>query len=226
MVAWGWVVGFTNPVLAKPLFNLLNVKYLFAHPQTQIQGDIGFDEYDRNDFLVIKNGEAWPRAFYTNCIFDTGNLDDFKNRLIANPDVPFAAFSNSDIRKEPKLKESANVASPTVVPASDYTLGPNSTKFSIKAPSAGVIALMEANAKDFHATVNGEKAQVFTVNHAFKAVYVDGPGQYNVEFRYLPPHWNIARFLLGFAALSTFGIVVFVFYKFREAMPPIADQSS
>ena len=226
IVAWGWVVGFTNPVLAKPLFNLLNVKYLLAHPQTQIQGDIGFDEYDRNDFLVIKNGEAWPRAFYTNCIFETASLDDFKNRLIANPNVPFAAFSDGDISKEPKIKESSNVDSPTVVPASDYTLGPNSTKFSVEAPSAGAIALMEANAKDFNATVNGEKAQVFTVNHAFKAVYVDGPGQYTVEFRYSPPHWNLARFLFGFTALSTLGLVVFVFYKFRGTALPVANQSS
>ena len=226
IVAWGWVVGYTNPVLANPLFNLLNVKYLLAHPQTQIQGDIGFDEYDRSDFLVIKNSEAWPRAFYTNCIFETVSLDDFKNCLIANPNVPFAAFSDRDLAKEPKIKQSANVQSPSVVAASDYTLGPNSTKFSVKAPSAGAIALMEANAGDFHATINGEKAQVYTVNHAFKAVYVDGPGQYTVEFRYLPSHWKIAQFLFCVAALTTLGIALFVFYKIRPVESPLADQSS
>lgn len=225
IVAWDWVIGFTDPVLAKPLFNLLNVKYLLAHPQTQIQGDIGFEEFHRGDFLVLKNNEAWPRAFYTNRILEVKNLNDFKSHLIGNAVNPFAAFSPEELSREPRLREQTDGRSSTVVPAVNYNLGPNSTSFTVAAPAAGVITLLETNARDFHVTVNGKSAPVLTVNQAFKAVYVDSPGNYTVEFRYVPAHWIHARILFGAALICTLVIGAWAFYTRRGVQPRLHAQS-
>ena len=43
-----------------------------------------------------------------------------------------------------------------------------------------------------------------TANHAFKAVVVDGPGQFRVTFRYWPAH------LTGYLWLASGGLVLWV----------------
>ena len=92
-----------------------------------------------------------------------------------------------------------------VVPARNYALTPNTTSFDVRATGPGVIVLGETWwPGDFRAEVNGEKAPIVRVNHAFKGVVVAGAGDYRVTFRYVPKNWprNLALCALGAVLLA------------------------
>ena len=42
--------------------------------------------------------------------------------------------------------------------------------------------------------------EVFTVNRAFKGIYLDKPGDYHIVFTYRPRHWRLACALFWIAA--------------------------
>ena len=76
----------------------------------------------------------------------------------------------------------------------------NSTTFTVRAKSAGVIVLNEVFwPGDFRSTVNGQKTPVLRLNHTFKGITVDGPGDYRITFRYVPKNWprNLALCATG-----------------------------
>lgn len=64
------------------------------------------------------------------------------------------------------------------------------------------------------ALVNGQPQPVLTVNRAFKGVYLDQPGDYQVEFSYRPRHWGLACTLFWIAAGIT---VIFASLSLRGA---------
>lgn len=190
----GWGIEIKSPVAAQPLLNLLNVKYLLAqpNPKAQINGGSDFAVTDRSDFLVLKNLEAWPRAFFTDKISTNSTTEAFIKELLANGKQPFVSLSPDEIKNQPGLQPLENTKNATIVPAAHYELLPNSTAFDVHAPSAGVVFLAEGQARDFTVKVNGETKKVLTANRAFKGVYLDEPGDYRVRFIYRPSHWALA----------------------------------
>jgi hypothetical protein len=90
-----------------------------------------------------------------------------------------------------------------IAAATQYRLTGNTTAFDIHANGPGVIVLSETFwPGDFRAEVNGRKAPVLRLNHAFKGVAVDAAGDYHVIFRYVPR--NFPRHLL----LSALGAIL------------------
>ena len=86
----------------------------------------------------------------------------------------------------------------------DYHLTTNTTRFTVDAPHAGMIVLTEAwLPDDFIATVNGRRTGYVRVNHAFKGVFVDQPGTYEVTFAYWPHHLTLSLILSALGALLT-----------------------
>ena len=82
---------------------------------------------------------------------------------------------------------SGALAARSVVPASGYRLTTNSTSFTVRATGPGVIVLTEAyEADNFRAWVNGARVRYIRVNHAFKGIFVNAAGNYDVRFTYWP----------------------------------------
>lgn len=197
-----WEVDLGNPVLAHSLLNLLNVKYLLTPPAVNVGSGLGFRLVSTNDFGVIENLDTWPRAYFSDTIVPLESNGQFITYLSAHGKSPFAALTPDELAHHPELLPLKDRPNPIAIFATNYTLRANSTAFNIHAPSAGVACLTEGNARDFFATANGEPKSVFTVNRAFKGIYLDKPGDYHIEFVYRPGHWKLACTLFWLACAS------------------------
>jgi uncharacterized membrane protein YfhO len=126
---------------------------------------------------------------------------------------PFAAVASSDLVDNPSLAPVA-AGSPgdrKVVAASGYRLTNNTTSFRIQAPKAGVVVLTETYLRDdFHLELNGKPAPYFRVNHAFKGIVIDKPGEYAITFKYWPRHFSRS---LCFCLLGMMGLLFYVWHN-------------
>jgi len=197
-----WMIEVTDPVVAQPLLNLLNVKYLLASPNTNPQPDSDFRLADRLDLWVLENPEVWPRAFFSDQVVPVSSNEEFINLLLANGKQPFIALTPEEIDKQPGLKQLVATKPAAISPATHYQLLPNSTAFDVHASAAGMVCLTEGQARDFTARANHQPKAVLTVNRAFKGVYLDQPGDYHLEFTYRPGHWQLACTLFWISAAS------------------------
>jgi hypothetical protein len=216
-----WVIEMTDPVAAQPLLNLLNVKYLLAPPGVELQKGLDYCITDRSDFGVLENLEVWPRAFFCDRVVAIASNEEFVQQLLANGKQPFIALAPEEITKQPGLKQLMATNPAVVSPATHYQLLPNSTAFDVHAATAGMVCLTEGQAGDFTARANGEPKAVLTVNRAFKGVYLDGPGDYHLEFIYRPHHWRLACACFWIAAGSVIALATLrVIRARRQRTPP------
>jgi hypothetical protein len=204
----GWLIEVIDPVQARPLLNLLNVKYLLANPNKPVSAQSDFSVADRSDFLVLSNSETWPRAFFSSRIIPISSNEDFTRQLLQNGNQPFIAMDSEEIKQQSDLQTLAAEKTAVISPATNYHLRPNSTAFVIHAPTAGVVCLTEGQAKDFIATANDEPKPVLTVNRAFKGIYLNAPGNYHIEFTYRPRHWRIACLLFWSSIFIAFALTI------------------
>ena len=181
-----------DPVAAQPLLNLLNVRYLLAHPRIGLQEGLDFRITDRSDFAVLENLDVWPRAFFSDKVAVNSSTEEFIQQLMASGKQPLVSLTPDEIKNQSCLQALENTKKATILAASNYRLLPNSTEFDIHAPSAGVVCLTEGQAKDFTVRANNEPKKVLTVNRAFKGVFLDKPGDYHIEFIYRPRYWLLA----------------------------------
>lgn len=203
----GWEVRLQNPVMAHPLLNFLNVKYILTRPMVSVQDGLGFRLADQSDLGVVENLEVWPRAFFSDGIVSISSSEEFIRYLVDHAKQPFIAVTPDEINRQPDLQKLETNANPAVVPATHYELLPNSTAFDVHANSSGVVCLTEGQAKDFTATANGESKNILTVNRAFKGIYLEKPGDYHIEFVYRPRYWRLSCALFGIACLGIAAIV-------------------
>ena len=198
-----WIIEVKKPLLAQPLLNLLNVKYLLTMPGFDPPSGMAYRIVDREDFDVVENLEVWPRAFFTDRVTSAATTAEFIKELAEQGAHPFAALSPRDIQTHPELLPPAATSAAVVVPATNYWLGVNATAFDIHAPSAGLVCLTEGQARDFVATANGEVKPVLAVNRAFKGLFLDRAGDYHIQFTYRPRHWHQACLLFWLALAGT-----------------------
>jgi hypothetical protein len=195
-----WELEVVNPVQAQPLLNFLNVKYLLAAPKTDLGEKLGFRLIARHDFAIVENLDVWPRAFFANHVTSIATIETFIQHLATNGKQPFVSLTPQDIHDHPGLLPLVSTNAATITPATNYRLSPNATEFDVHAASAGVVCLTEGQARDFTATANHQPKAVLTVNRAFKGIYLDQPGDYQVQFTYRPRHWRLACMLFWISA--------------------------
>jgi hypothetical protein len=208
-----WMLKVMDPVIAQPLLNLLNVKYVLYPGLAAPDERPDFRVVGRDDFCVVENLAAWPRAFFSDKVVSLSTTEEFTKYLQKNGNHPFVAMTPEEIQKCHGLSVLGTSGTVNIWSASNYQLLPNSTAFDIHASSAGIICLTEGQARDFTATANGQPEQVLTVNRAFKGIYLDRPGDYRVQFIYRPHHWQLALTLFWIAAGSVIALVLAVYLR-------------
>ena len=215
---WDWriYVEAPNIAAARPFLDALNVRYYFdllsKHPALAQSLTLAHGA----DLDVWQSPTAWPRAFFTDRIDAYDRPEELVAKIRAAEGRPFAAVQRSDPGvAAARLALPREAATRTIAAATNYRLTENATRFTVRASGPGVIVLTEVFwPGDFRAEVNGRKAQILRLNHAFKGVRVDAAGDYTVEFRYVPKNWprNLALCGVGAALLA-----VIVGYLLRPA---------
>ncbi|MBL9202748.1 MAG: hypothetical protein JNL39_19700, partial [Opitutaceae bacterium] len=205
---WDWrlYVEAANVAAARPFLDALNVRFYFdllsKHPALAKSLTLAHGA----DLDVWQSPTAWPRAFFTDRLDAYDRPEDLVAKIRAAEGRPFAAVQRSDPDvNAARAALPRDAATRTVAPATAYRLTENATRFTVRASGPGVIVLTEAFwPGDFRAEVNGRKAQILRVNHAFKGVRVDAAGDYTVEFRYVPKNWprNLALSVVGAAGFA------------------------
>jgi hypothetical protein len=151
--------------------------------------------------MAWERKSAWPRAFFVDQVASYRTKEELARFFHRAMGVPLVAVS-SETSVPP-------VTDRTVVPAFGYHMTENSTSFSIHAPSAGVVALTEVNIPgDVRAMVNGQNAEVITVNHVFRGLKLPKAGIYEISFYYRPRFWFLSLVLSLIGIISAFASLI------------------
>jgi hypothetical protein len=143
------------------------------------------------DLDAWESESAWPRAFFCDQLLGYTDTAQFA-KLVGTQKGPFIASQNT----------ASIPATGAVVKATGYVLSPNATQFEIDAPSAGFAALTETwYDGDIRVTINGQPAEAFRANHAFRGVRIPAAGKYVVKFSYWPRVLTKALWMCGAGAV-------------------------
>jgi hypothetical protein len=206
---WRYIVEPVDVAHLKTVFDALNVRfYAGYHLGDRRPGD-EISLIQSSDLDVYESPTVWPRAFFTDSAAVYGDVAQYVSWVKSGDGRPFAGIERADwARLIPVPRVSGDLAARRVVPAADYDLTTNTTSFTVNATGPGFIVLTEAyEPGNFQATVNGRRVPYLRINHAFKGVYVDGPGTYRVQFSYWPRGLTTALILAG-SALGVVGLAL------------------
>jgi hypothetical protein len=197
---WGWLrlPNERNIIPANKGLDLMNVGLVITELGTHLPK--GYSLIFQDDFMVWKNENYWPRAFYTNLIFSMKKDEEIIDLINKSGQGKFFAaldsYTHNSLNFSQDKKNNVLVAS-----GENYKLTNNSTSFDIKVAQAGVVVLTEAYyPDDFKVYVDGSPINYFRVNQSFKGIFINNPGVHRVEFFYEPEHLKKALYLtlLGF----------------------------
>ncbi len=199
-------------------YDALNIGYYLDYRSDQ--GKVGalLTPLKMADLDVYRSDTVWPRAFFTDRLASYNDVREWV-RLVAEGDgQPFAAAVAGEPLRPSFLRPV--LAGRAVVPAHDYELTPNTTRFVIDAPGAGIAVLTEAwQDRNFQARLDGKPVPYLRVNHAFKGIVISSPGRHVIEFEYRPRRFTLSLVL---AALGLLPVLVggwFVWRPQRSGRP-------
>jgi len=157
------------------------------------------------DMKVWERDSSWPRAFFVDQVARYQHPHDLASFIQQSDGLPLAAVQAEKL-VEPRVDRN-------VVFASKYELTNNSTSFSLTAPGPGLVVLTEVNIPgNVHVDVNGVPKDVITVNHAFRGLWLDKSGTYEIRFYYRPRFWTTS--LLGSVAGGCLIVFIFIGKRF------------
>ncbi len=187
---WDWRYYLTAGSLpaVRPILDALNVRFYFDYKSDQGRDGAVLRLARVADLDVYESPTAWPRAFFTDRIVSYENAPALISQFRTGDGRPFAAAQAPDLALDRTLDAlPRGIAGRTVTPATNYQLTENTTTFTVRANGPGVAVLTEAFLPgDFRAEVDGMKAHIVRLNHAFKGVVLDTAGEHRVTFRYRP----------------------------------------
>lgn len=197
---WHWlrILNKTNIDKVNQGLDVMNVGLVISELGEKLPS--GFTLIHQSDYMVWRNENYWPRAFYTNNILYIKNDKDISKFFDRNFEKNFFAVLESKSNSKNYLVDSKN-KSFSKSSAFNYQFTNNSTSFDIEIPSPGIVVLNETYyPKDFKLYVDGEIYEYFRVNQCFKGFYISKPGKHNVKYQYSPKHYHEAFYLtiLGF----------------------------
>ena len=208
---WMWNQLFTSQDLTRlgPLLDLLNVRYLVTSQNAMVErvapGTAGMSTLSHGPDRVqaVRRPTEWPRAFFVDHVGSYNDVSEFVRQL-NDSNHPFASIDRAD-HETRELTANLQPGAGPVVPATNYRLTANRTRFRIQAPTPGIAVLTESwMADDFIATLNGRRIPYFRVNHAFKGVVIPSAGDWTIEFTYRPAWWTFSL------VLATVGVALVI----------------
>ena len=223
---WDWRLYLSRDGIARarPFLDMLNVRYYVDLRSDQAALGALLRPVRMGDLDVYESPTAWPRAFFTDRVELYSDARDFMALLQNGDGRPFAAAQASDSAARQAL--GGILGKPpegrAVVPATGYRLTEDSTSFSVDAPAAGVVVLTEAYWPGYpRGEVDGRKAGVIRINHAFEGIAVEA-GHHRITVSYRPR--NFAWIIAGSAA--SLAVLAFVLVLAIRAGRPRAARTA
>ncbi len=220
---WGWFTMVRNQELPEldPLLNILSVEYLMSmrHLVPTLYDNAVVHS---SDLTIVQRQGRWPRAFFSNEVKCYGTAEELMAMIVQKPSVPIAAVQrqSTDDCDPPVVPQNLQ---PALVGGTQFTLTPNTTGFSISAPSPGVVVLSEAYYPEFHqAFLNGVRIETFRANHAFIGISIEKAGEYKILVRFRPEVWTLSLYLFSvglllFGSMALVMIAVIIGYREKTA---------
>jgi 2-polyprenyl-3-methyl-5-hydroxy-6-metoxy-1,4-benzoquinol methylase len=180
-----------------PIFNSLNVKYVFIPTGRQPQIGKHLQLVYENEFArVYLNTTCWPRVFFPDSVRVELDPQEILERVTA---------TGYDARKETYVEDREFVAPVRGGAARATVVRRSNDRIEVKTTtdSHRLLVLSEIYAPGWKAYIDGAKAPVFRVNYLFRGVTVP-PGQHTVRFAYRPASLTIGSLI---SLASWFGIV-------------------
>lgn len=200
---WGWWMYFDGSGVERhaAVLDLLGVRHVFSsNPVEKLQS---VDQDLR--VMLYERKSAWPRAYFSDRVETHAGLDALAVRIKDGHPTPFVSIAVSDdmAMAQTQVVRALNMGAPHIIPATNYVLTANTTRFRITAPSQGVVYLGEVNIPgDFTAILNGGEVPIFSANHAFKGIVLPGAGTYDIQVSYWPAHLKTYLTLAAAGALT------------------------
>jgi hypothetical protein len=201
---WRYIVEPPDAARLKPVLDMLGVRDYVGYRMGANRPGRELDLAASADMDVYESRAAWPRAFFTDSVAVYGDTAQYCSWVKAGDGRPFAGIQQGDwAALVPAPRVHGDLAKRAVSAAANYRLTSNTTSFTVSATGPGFIVLTEAYERgNFRATVNGRPAPYIRINHAFKGIYVDSAGTYQVRYEYWPAGFSAA------IAMSAAGLVL------------------
>ncbi len=208
---WRYIVEPGEVAKLRPVFDLLNVRFYLGYRLGPARPGSELRQVDSSDMDVYESPTKWPRAFFTDGAAVYDELPQFCSWLKFGDGRPFVAVQHGDwVKLSPVPRVQGDLAKRQVAEAENYHSTADTTSFTVTAPGPGFIVLTEAYERDnFQATLNGKRVPYIRVNHAFKGIYVDEAGTYEVSFSYWPKGLS-ATLLVSGLGIAVLALVLFV----------------
>jgi hypothetical protein len=202
---WRYIVEPEEVAKFKTIFDLLDVRFYLGYHLGERRPGSEVVPVISSDMDVFESKTVWPRAFFTDGAAVYSNVGQYCSWVKAGDGRPFAGIQESDwAGLSPVPRVSGELSNRRISAATNYRLTTNTTSFTVSATGPGFIVLTEAYEKEnFRATLNGRAVPYLRINHAFKGIYVDKAGTYDVRFEYWPRGLSttLVLFAVGLCAL-------------------------
>ena len=172
------------------LLGLLNVEILAAAFPMEWPGLVLEKELEGTFIYSNSYGQPLARVVHnsipvqTNWLEQLTTLPDLANTVLVAPNAPL-----------PQSNRAASAARVTLYSADRIALEADLVE-------AGWLVLSEIHYPGWQATVNGLPQQIWPVNGLFRGIYLDRPGQYQIELRYRPAGVVWGKRITGITLLS------------------------
>ena len=157
--------------------DVLNVRYLLKPATAPEPGAV----YQDAAWKIYENPQAYPRAWLVHEVA----VEPVRRSLLTRLDAPGMDPHRVALLSEPmdRTLEPVSAAAPESVQFQSYEA--DRLALAVHAESRGLLVLSEIYAPGWHATVNGQPAQIREVDGALRGIVV-GSGDNKITLRYLP----------------------------------------
>ena len=167
-----------------PLLDLLNVKYMLTDQQLHGRWELVYRGEDGVD--VYRNRDALSRAFVVYRVEIAGSPSESLARITD----PSFDFRRRAVLEQMPAGWEERPDPPTTAAVQITAYETNRVCVELETAGAGLLVLTDTYMPGWRARLDGQDAQVYVADHAFRAVVVPA-GAHRVEFEYRPLAFGI-----------------------------------
>ena len=169
-----------------PLLGFLNVSHILSsepieHADLKLLGQDG----RQGSYLYKIDGFHQP-AYFVSQVEIAQDWNDLKSKLMAPQFDPKKTLllENGELGKIKPFDVAGRTDEAATIKL--QTRQNDLEEWQVEAPQAGFLVISETFYPGWEAAVNGRPAPILKANGLFRAIRIDGPGRYTVQFRYKP----------------------------------------